>query len=94
MGITTGGAITAVIDRLERAGYVKRTRDPDDRRRVIVEPVEENIAEFGSYFEPISRAFHERLAGYTDTELAVLRRWMTENNEAMPAIIEEIRNLP
>ncbi|MEV4670373.1 MULTISPECIES: MarR family winged helix-turn-helix transcriptional regulator [Actinomadura] len=94
MGITTGGAITAVIDRLERAGYVKRTRDPDDRRRVIVELVEENVAEFGRYFDPIARAFYARLSTYSDEELAVLRRWIHENNEAMPAIIEEIRNLP
>jgi DNA-binding MarR family transcriptional regulator len=34
-GLTTG-AITGVIDRLERAGYVRRERDPADRRKVIV----------------------------------------------------------
>lgn len=94
MGITTGGAITAVIDRLERAGYVKRTRDPDDRRRVIVEPVEDKVAGFARYFAPISRAFHDRLGTYTEAEFDVLLRWIRENNEAMPAIIEEIRNLP
>src|SRR5215468_4932005 len=37
-GLTTG-AITGVIDRLEREGFVRRVRDPHDRRRVIVEPV-------------------------------------------------------
>ncbi len=94
MGITTGGAITAVIDRLERAGYVKRTRDPDDRRRVIVELVQENVAEFARYFEPISRAFYDRLGAYDDEEFDVLLRWIRENNEAMPGVIEEIRNLP
>ncbi|MFA1539837.1 MarR family winged helix-turn-helix transcriptional regulator [Actinomadura monticuli] len=93
MGITTGGAITAVIDRLERAGYVKRTRDRDDRRRVIIELVAENVAGFGRYFEPISRAFYERLATYTAEEIDVLLRWITENNAAMPGIIEEIRDL-
>ena len=31
------GAITAVIDRLERAGYARRVPDPADRRRVVVE---------------------------------------------------------
>ena len=35
-GLTAGGAITAVIDRLERSGYVTRERDAGDRRRVIV----------------------------------------------------------
>jgi DNA-binding MarR family transcriptional regulator len=35
-GLTAGGGITAVIDRLERAGLVRRTRDTADRRRVVV----------------------------------------------------------
>ncbi|WP_207400566.1 MarR family winged helix-turn-helix transcriptional regulator [Actinomadura roseirufa] len=94
MGITTGGAITAVIDRLEKAGYVKRTRDPDDRRRVIVELVEENAARFGRYFESIGRTFHERLAGYSDEQVAFLLEWIRFNNEAMPSVIDEVRNLP
>src|SRR5436853_3885354 len=36
-GLTTG-AVTGMIDRLERAGYVRREPDPEDRRRVIVQP--------------------------------------------------------
>ena len=36
-GLTTG-AVTAVIDRLEKAGYVLRVRDPIDRRKIWVEP--------------------------------------------------------
>nr|WP_241756340.1 MarR family transcriptional regulator [Actinomadura sp. RB99] len=94
MGITTGGAITAVIDRLEKAGYVKRTRDPDDRRRVIVELVPENVARFGEYFEPIARVFRERLASYSDEQVAVLLDWISANNAAMPGVIEQVRNLP
>jgi DNA-binding MarR family transcriptional regulator len=94
MGITTGGAITAVIDRLEKAGYVKRTRDPDDRRRVIVELVPENVARFGEYFEPIARVFRERLATYTDEQIAVLLDWISTNNTVMPDVIEQVRNLP
>src|SRR6185436_13668257 len=43
MGLTTG-AVTRVIDRLERAGYVRRVPDPTDRRRVIVELVPEKMA--------------------------------------------------
>jgi DNA-binding MarR family transcriptional regulator len=33
----TTGAITAVVDRLERAGYARRVPDPSDRRRVLIE---------------------------------------------------------
>jgi DNA-binding MarR family transcriptional regulator len=36
-GLTTG-AVTAVVDRLEAAGYVQRIRDPVDRRKLWVEP--------------------------------------------------------
>lgn len=36
-GLTTG-AVTGVVDRLERAGYAHREADPEDRRRVIVKP--------------------------------------------------------
>ncbi|HEX2315582.1 MAG TPA: MarR family transcriptional regulator [Thermomonospora sp.] len=94
MGITTGGAITAVIDRLEKAGYVKRTRDPQDRRRVIVEPVPEAVARLSSYFEPIARASGTRMAGLTDDELRFLLRWMHGLSAMMPDVIREIENLP
>ncbi|MGY5308683.1 MarR family transcriptional regulator [Nocardia gipuzkoensis] len=39
LGVTRGGAITTVVDRLERAGYVRRSRNSEDRRRVRVELV-------------------------------------------------------
>ena len=39
LGITRGGAVTTVVDRLEKAGYVRRSRDEEDRRRVRVELV-------------------------------------------------------
>ena len=41
-GLTTG-AITGVVDRLEKAGYVRRERDPHDRRKVIIQPIPERI---------------------------------------------------
>jgi DNA-binding MarR family transcriptional regulator len=37
----TSGAITAVVDRMERLGYVRRVADPSDRRRVLIEPTPE-----------------------------------------------------
>jgi len=94
MGVTTGGAITAVVDRLERAGFVKRTRDADDRRRVIVELVPSKVEHLGSYFEPMGRAFAERLEAYTDEQIAFLLEFGKRNNEQMPAIIEEVQALP
>ena len=39
LGFTTGG-VTTVLDRLERAGYVRRRPDPADRRRQVVEIID------------------------------------------------------
>ena len=41
-GLTTG-SVTVMIDRLEKAGYARREKDPSDRRRVMVRPVSERI---------------------------------------------------
>ncbi|MBW8487581.1 MarR family winged helix-turn-helix transcriptional regulator [Actinomadura parmotrematis] len=94
MGITTGGAITAVVDRLEKAGYVRRSRDPDDRRRVIIELVPEAVARFSDYFEPIARSFAGLVADYDDDRLRLLLEWMRASNARMPGVIEQVRDLP
>jgi DNA-binding MarR family transcriptional regulator len=71
-GLTTG-AITGVIDRLERAGLVRRAKDPNDRRRVIVEPIprraEQQIAPL---FESIAKSSLELCERYSTRELAVI----------------------
>ena len=55
-GLTTG-AVTAVIDRLERAGFARREDDPHDRRRVIVSVVPQRLGEI----ERLFRSFAARL---------------------------------
>lgn len=93
MGITTGGAVTAVIDRLEKAGYVRRTRDADDRRRVIVELVPDAIARIADYFEPVAKSVRDRFAGYSEEQLATLLDFARANNEAMPDVIKQVQAL-
>ncbi len=63
-GLTTGGAITAVIDRLARAGYVTRERDPNDRRKVIVTA---DAAVVKDRVGPIYDRVEERWNAYLDT---------------------------
>lgn len=70
-GLTTG-AITAVVDRLERAGFVARERDPHDRRRVIVRPLAEAERRAGPLFAGMGRASVDLYARYSDEELAFL----------------------
>jgi DNA-binding MarR family transcriptional regulator len=71
-GLTTG-AITGVIDRLEKAGYVHRERDPNDRRRVIVQPVLEKVAQdFGPIFTHFQQRYLPLLENYPEDELNLL----------------------
>ena len=57
-GLTTG-AITGVVDRLERSGFVRRERDANDRRRVIVHLVADRARKIGKLYQPLARAMAE-----------------------------------
>jgi DNA-binding MarR family transcriptional regulator len=70
-GLTTG-AITAVIDRLERAGYVQRTADPDDRRRVLVELTPKAHQASYEIYAPLGELSRPLLAGYSDERIELL----------------------
>ena len=65
----TTGAITAVLDRLERAGYVRRVADPSDRRRVLVEPTPLARRLAWELFGPMVESAQTLLRGYTDEQL-------------------------
>ncbi len=94
MSLTTGGSITALIDRLEKAGLVRRVRDASDRRRVLVEPVNERVDALLGMFEPVADAAWARLSGYTDEEREILIRFLDDVHEAVPDILENLRALP
>ncbi|HWI31781.1 MAG TPA: MarR family transcriptional regulator, partial [Microbacterium sp.] len=69
-GLTAGGAITAVIDRLERAGYVTRERDVADRRRVIVTAVPQTVmAKVGPIYGRVGARWAEYLETLTDEQI-------------------------
>jgi DNA-binding MarR family transcriptional regulator len=77
-GLTTG-AITGMIDRLEKAGYVRRTNDPKDRRKTIVEPTRNKNLEkkISMIFTPLHERLHKLLSSYSDSELTFLLDAMT-----------------
>ena len=71
-GLTTA-SITGVIDRLEEAGFVRRERDPHDRRRVVVRlALDKAIQEVASVFAPMLRDWREMAARYSDDELRLI----------------------
>jgi DNA-binding MarR family transcriptional regulator len=78
-GLTTG-AVTGIIDRVEKAGYVRRTNDPKDRRRTIVEPIRNRKLErkIEMIFMPLHERMHKLLSSYSESELAFLLNATTE----------------
>jgi DNA-binding MarR family transcriptional regulator len=77
-GLSTG-AVTGVVDRLERAGYVTRARDPRDRRRVIVGPDLERFARDLRQHAPTqSPVALEFLSGYPAEQLRAIRRFFAD----------------
>lgn len=64
----TTGAITGVLDRLERAGHARRTHDQEDRRRVVVQPTPE-ARRFGSVvFRQLGDELDELLCRYEEPD--------------------------
>ncbi len=72
----TTGATTRMVDRLEQAGYVRRVADPADRRRVIVEPVEERTLAISRAFVPLDDDARRALGDATAGELGAIRSYL------------------
>src|SRR5262245_1796404 len=70
-GLTTG-ATTAVIDRLERAGFARRLRSTEDRRSVLVEALPERLRQIEALYEPLAAAVARLNEEYGDRQLAVI----------------------
>ena len=83
-GFTTG-AITGIVDRLEKTGYVRRKPHPNDRRSVIVEPqhVKELKQRIAPIFQSLGRAMAEVTGGYSLKELAVIAEFFRETTEVL-----------
>jgi DNA-binding MarR family transcriptional regulator len=86
LGLTTG-AVTGVVDRLERARLAQRVADPSDRRRVVVEPVltRKRQQELSELFGPMGTRILRLAAGYSERDRAIVGEFLTK----ACAILEE-----
>ena len=89
-GLTTG-AITGVVDRLEKAGFVRRERDDADRRKVFIALIPEKIARIGTLYEHMQRAMLKNWESYSDDELRLLLRFASQGYETMRKATEELK---
>lgn len=90
----TTGAITGVIDRLERAGFVRRELDGSDRRKVVVRALPDVNKRVAPMFEPMLRAVTETLASYDIAQLTVLLDFITRACAASDVALAALNDLP
>lgn len=84
----TSGAVTACVDRLEKAGHIRRVRAAGDRRVVHLEYAEGARAVARDYVRPLARSTDAARGRFTPGELAVIARFLTELNRELALLRE------
>src|SRR5262245_48150589 len=87
LGFTTGG-VTTVLDRLERAGYIRRRPASGDRRRLVVEQTEAAAARDAEVFGGLILRTTDLLASYTDGQLEVVDDFLTRVRQITAAYVD------
>jgi DNA-binding MarR family transcriptional regulator len=90
-GLATGSA-TAMLDRLERAGFIRRRANPEDRRGVLIEVDARWQQAAGPLVAGVQKAHRDLIAGYSARELEVIADFLTrftENVRAQTKAIEQ-----
>jgi DNA-binding MarR family transcriptional regulator len=92
MGLTTG-TFTGILNRLEKAGLVRRARDPNDGRRVIVKRASgsDSRHEIGPLFASLGKAWEEMAAHYDDEQRAFLLEFLERSNALARQEIARLR---
>lgn len=85
-GLSTS-AVTSVVDRLERRGFVTRARDAKDRRKVLIRPTGTHDQEADEIFAQVAARFQAVLAGYTDAELEMINAFIHRLNEESSSLV-------
>jgi DNA-binding MarR family transcriptional regulator len=92
-GLTTG-AVTGVIDRLERACYARRVSDPADRRRVKLEVTPKFYARADKIWGPMAADWESRLSRrFTAEELELVTEFLRATNELSRRHLERLRKM-
>jgi DNA-binding MarR family transcriptional regulator len=91
-GLTTA-SITGVLDRLEEAGFVRRERDPRDRRRVVIAlNAERGLRDVAPVFAPVIEAWRTAAAQYTDEQLTLILGFQRQLEQLMRDRLIELRD--
>lgn len=81
-GLSTG-SVTALINRLEKSGYVKRERDQLDGRKVMIMPIPERQEQIKSHYQSLSMATKELCSAYNEQDLILINQFVEEITKIM-----------
>jgi DNA-binding MarR family transcriptional regulator len=76
-------SVTALIDRLERVGHLRRVRDTQDRRRVSLEISDAAMAAGAAHFGGLQRELVAAMGSYSEDQLALVRRFLGEMTDVI-----------
>ena len=89
-GLTTG-AVTGVVDRLEKAGYARRVRDEQDRRKVLVAPTDKLRVDSEAIYGSMLPKGEKLMQGYSDDELRLVIRLLRDVTDITEQHADELR---
>lgn len=90
-GLTTG-AITGVIDRLERKGLVQRQKNPNDRRQVLVVLNKDEVfKKIGPAFAHMKEGLNDLYSNFSADELKLIERYLMKTIEFYERQIEQLK---
>jgi DNA-binding MarR family transcriptional regulator len=91
----TSGSVTTMLDRLEQQGYLTRTPDPADRRKVIVRAAPKATQKvWVELYQPLVGEGLEALARYSAAELAVVGDYLRRGRQLHQRHITRVRAMP
>ena len=88
----TPGSVSRMIDRLDDADCIKRVPDPNDRRRVLIEPTGAGLNRIGAYYAGLTARTHEDLAEFDDEQLRTLVRFIEVSRDSTSAEVARLRS--
>jgi len=89
-GLTTG-AVTALLDRLEKAGYVERLPDATDRRRVLAAPRPEAMGRLFQIYAPLQARMEALYEDYDDEQMALIIAFMARAHAVSVEFVADLK---
>jgi DNA-binding MarR family transcriptional regulator len=89
----SSGATTAMIDRLEKAGFIKRQPNPDDRRGTLIVLAKSGAERVVPWFAPVRKAQDELISNYSEQELQLISDFFERYAKIWQQECEKIQKL-